>query len=401
MNVFIITAVPFPFGMAPTNRIKCYAKALIEEGVNCKVLCFRRTELVSNTQRDGTHEGVPYHYIGRKSIRPHNKILGILIDVFDHVHLLLFLLCHLQKNDIVFSYGSTLHYGNMIIAVAHLKGGVFVRDLVEIPNVTSNDTLHQQHVRRAELERQFPRYDGVIAISSALKNMAEKHIGKSDSVLKIPILVDYDKYCLEDKSDEFETPFVFHSGTLSDQKDGFSGMIEAFGKAVRHINKTIHFISTGHLEQSPQKEKIKDLIQNYHLEDKLMFTGYLSDKELKNYLMKASLVIINKNRTEQNEYCFSTKLGEYMAAGKPVIITRMGEAVNWLTDKEDVLFVEPENTEQLSEAITELFSNKTLRKSIANNARITCKNSFDYHNYGRTIVNFFNNLINKNIHDNK
>ena len=400
MNVFITTAVPFPFGMAPTNRIKCYAKALIEEDVNCKVICFRRTELVNNTERVGIYEGVPFYYIGRNSIRPHNKLLGVLIDVVDHFHMLLFLLCRLHKNDIVFSYGSTLHYGNMLIAVTHLKGGVFVRDLVEIPNVTLNDTLHQQRVRRAELERQFPRYDGVIAISSALVNTAEKHIGKSKAVLKIPILVEYDKYCLEDKSDEVETPYVFHSGTLSDQKDGFSGMVEAFGQAVCHINKTIHFISTGRLEQSPQKDKIKDLIKNYHLEDKLMFTGYLSDEELKNYLMKASLVIINKNRTEQNEYCFSTKLGEYMAAGKPVIITRLGEAVNWLTDGVDVLFVEPENTEQLSEAITELFSNKMLRDSIAHNERITCKKSFDYHNYGKIMVNFFNNLINNNIHDN-
>lgn len=62
----------------------------------------------------------------------------------------------------------------------------------------------------------------------------------------------------------------------------------------------------------------------------MLFTGYLSHEDLKDYLSKASMVIINKYRNQQNEHCFSTKLGEYLAAAKPVIITNVGEAMNWL-----------------------------------------------------------------------
>ena len=49
MKVLILTAVPFPNGMAATNRIKCYVKALAEQGVDCKVLCFRRSDIKTNT----------------------------------------------------------------------------------------------------------------------------------------------------------------------------------------------------------------------------------------------------------------------------------------------------------------------------------------------------------------
>ena len=38
MKVYIVTTEPFPNGLAATGRIKCYAKALISEGVDvdCK-----------------------------------------------------------------------------------------------------------------------------------------------------------------------------------------------------------------------------------------------------------------------------------------------------------------------------------------------------------------------------
>ena len=392
MKVLILTAVPFPNGMAATNRIKCYAKALAEQGVDCKVLCFRRSDIKTNTTKEGREDGVEFKYVGRNSIRSKGW-KGRLEDLIDHLHLLLSLLLTVNKNTVVFSYGSTLHFGNMLIMVTHLKGGTFVRDLVEIPNVVLNDTPKQKRIREKELKCQFPRYDGVIAISTALKEMAEVYINKPNAVLQVPILVDYEKYYLEDQSEVAEKSFIFHSGTLTDQKDGITGMIEAFGKAVNSIDTPIYFYSTGYIEKSPQREEIKGIIEKYGIEDNVRFLGYLSDKELQEYMKKASLVIINKYKTEQNIYCFSTKLGEYMAAGIPVIITNVGEAMNWLIDGADARIVETENNDALATAIIELIDNKGLRKRIGERGRETCKRSFDYHNYGKPIRDFFQSLM--------
>ena len=88
MKVLILTAVPFPNGMAPTNRNKCYAKALIGEGVDCKVICFRRSDIESNKERNGIDDGVPFQYIGRKSLHSKNAIRGKLEDIIDHLLLL-------------------------------------------------------------------------------------------------------------------------------------------------------------------------------------------------------------------------------------------------------------------------------------------------------------------------
>lgn len=38
MKVYILTGEPFPNGVAATNRIKCYAWAIKEGGLNCEVV---------------------------------------------------------------------------------------------------------------------------------------------------------------------------------------------------------------------------------------------------------------------------------------------------------------------------------------------------------------------------
>lgn len=53
--------------------------------------------------------------------------------------------------------------------------------------------------------------------------------------MKVPILVDFPQYEMIDRSDEADVPYIFHSGTLSQQKDGFLDMLEAFAKAIKKI----------------------------------------------------------------------------------------------------------------------------------------------------------------------
>ena len=107
--------------------------------------------------------------------------------------------------------------------------------------------------------------------------------------------------------------------------------------------------------------------------------------ELREKLSKASLVIINKYETQQNKYCFSTKMGEYMAAGKPLIITRVGEAMNWVTDRENCIIVEPGNNKQLADAILEIISRKIDTEKMGQAARELCRQSFDFHQHGNKL----------------
>lgn len=398
MKVYLITMEPFPNGMAGTNRIKCYVKALQRQGIPCEVIICTRTEVYGtspkNTVGKADAEGISYRYIGGTPLRHKNILVRQINDVVDRLHTIGYLLSHLCENDIVLSYcGTHTNYINLIIDVAHKKKAKFVRELCELPYGTVMETKKTLRCRQFALTKQFPKCDGFIAISDALVELAEQYKNPNALVLKVPILVDLEKYCIPDRSEDTPIPYIFHSGTLSEQKDGILGMIEAFGIATRKLSFPIMFISTGKKEKSPNKEDIDRLIIKFHLETSVIFTGYLPENDLRNYLSKASLVVINKYNTQQNKYCFSTKLGEYLAASKPVIITNIGEAMNWLTDNQNAYIVEPENTSALAERIIEAFSNDQKRHLIAQNGFNTCKSSFDYKNYGCIIKDFFYKIV--------
>lgn len=399
MKVFIITRIPFPNGMAATNRIKCYAKALIEQGISCKVLIFTRTEVYGkpymNTIGEGEFEGISYKYIGGTPLRNSNLLVRQFDDFHDKLKLIHFLKRSLETGDVVFGYcGGCVRYINLLIDVIHHKKAKYVRDLCELPYGTAKETQKAIHYRRITLEKQFPKCDGIIAISEALKDLAYQYKGENTEIIKIPIMVDFDKYEMEDRSNESNIPYIFHSGTLYEQKDGILGMIEAFGIACKKYKKEIKFISTGNIENSPHSKQIKDLIKKYSLEDKIRFTGYLDNHELKQYLAKATLVIINKYNTQQNKYCFSTKLAEYLAAGKIVILTNIGEATNWLKDNESAYIVETENCEKLADKIIYALENKQQSLEIAKNGKVICRQCFNYKKYGKILINFLQKKLN-------
>ena len=397
MNIYIVTNGQFPNGMAATNRTKCFAKAIISQGLSCKVLIYTRTEVYGkkpkNINEKGVYEGIPFQYMGNTPLRGKNPLIRKFHDIADKFSLLSYLFQHLQKNDVVFCLaGRDANYIHYLIKLIHFKHAKFVRELCEIPYGTGNETQKTIKKREYTLKKQFPQCDGIIAISDTLMSLAKKNISNKCQIIKIPILVDFEKYYIPDKSSESTIPYIFHSGTLYEQKDGVIGMFEAFGKACKYLPTTTHFISTGNLIESPHHQEIQNIIDQYHIADRVTFTGYLFREQIKEYLSKATLVVINKHPNQQNLYGFSTKLGEYLAAGKPIIITRVGEAMNWLKDGESAYIIEPNNTDLLSKAIVDAFNNSEKRKAIGQNGQIVCQEHFDYQCYGKELQCFFNTI---------
>lgn len=397
MNVYILTKEPFPNGMAAVQRIKCYAKSILLENIDLKVILYSRYDTKSLLPYKGIIDDIPYQFVGKSSKRA-NGILGRIQSFLIQLWLPLFLVKKINKHDIVFGYGlANKQIWRFLIFLIHMKKAFYVSELCELPYGTGAETNSALRNRRYYNKYLFPKFDGIISISDTLSDLANQYCNPLCTIQKIPILVDFDKYDMPDNSSLAEYPYIFHSGTLYEQKDGILGMIEAFGIATQNLNYRIHFILTGNIENSPHSKEIKNLIKKYELHKLIHFTGYLSDEELREKLSRASLVIINKYKTQQNLYCFSTKLGEYMAASKPIIITKVGEAMNWLTDNHDCLIVEPGNIGQMSEAIIKIFKDSQLATKLGNNARLTCLNNFDFRRYGKEFRQMFSDLMKVNV----
>lgn len=396
MKVYILTGEPFPNGMAATNRIKCYARAIKEGGLDCEVLIFRRTEvygqLPKNTAGQGTFEGIPFRFIGGTPLRGSNVIIRQLNDRHDVWQTKNYLIRSLQKGDILFFFmGAYVKLMLRFMSIARNKGAFCVRDLCELPYGTGAETKKAIQLRKTTLELQLPNLDGVISISNALLDLAKRYTRQSCKHIKVPIMVEYNKYYIK-KSHQPEIPYIFHAGTLYQQKDGILGMLEAFGMAKQRLKKTIKYVLTSNIEASSHPKKIRQIIQKYNLEDSVEFVGYLNQDQIKEYLASATLVISNRPKSQQDYYGFSTKVGEYLASGTPLLMTNWGEAVNWLENEKSALIVEAEDTKALADAIVHIFTHPDESKQIGIAGQEVCRQCFDYRNWSTPLVEFMNQL---------
>ena len=397
MKVIILTGESFPNGMAATNRIKCYARAIKEGGIECEVVIFRRTEPYGskprNTIGQGLFEGIPFRYISGTPLRGSNILIRQLNDRVDQLRTDRFLRRVLMKGDILFFYmGGYVHLILRYMKTAHAKGAFCIRDLCELPFCTEAETKRTIRLRKVTIEKQFPRLDGIISISDALLNFAKSNTLPTCKHVKVPIMVEYEHYYICKKVSDKEIPYIFHAGTLYQQKDGILGIIEAFGMAKQRLQMPIKYILTSSIDASPHANEIRRLINKYQLEDSVEFVGYLVREQIKDYLSKASLVISNRPKSEQDYYGFSTKIGEYLASGTPLITTNWGEAVNWLKDGESAYIIEPEDTNALADTIVQAFSNPDEALKIGRTGQELCQHSFDYRVWSKPLVDFLQHL---------
>lgn len=400
MNTYILTYTPFPNnGGASANRIKGYAKSIISTGTSCIVVPYKHTETHDNPinlRAEGSYEGVPFVYSCNDTIRSKFRIIRYLQDKFDKILLIRFIKKHIKKNDIVILYLlEETTFVSKIIDSIHSVGAYAILELCEYPFLECigglGDKLREKYAKTV-----LSKVDGCICISRALYDYAKPLVNDKCITTIVPILVDFEKYNLPNNSETAEYEYVFHSGSLYERKDGVVGIIAAIGIANQELERPIHFVSTGILDRSPDRNKIIDVIDKYNLHDCVHFLGYVSTEVLQEKLSKAKLVIINKHVTTQNEYCFATKTGEYAASGKPIIMTDIGEAKRWFKHKESAFFVECENVIELSEAIIRLMQDDKLRNKISDGGKDVCIKKFSIQANSHMLLHMFQQIIELN-----
>lgn len=354
MRVIFILDNLYPNGKASSARVREYGKGFLKNGVETLVWMPAPRQpyadkKVLNPQLKGVDKnGVRYEYISGSSKRNKNILVRQLQDFYGYSSTLFKILKKCHKGDCIVIYEGSVLWHKLCVMVAHYVGAKCGLELNELPYGVSKETSQTKKDRKIMLEKIFPKVDFIWAISESLYQLAKQYAPQAN-IIKVPIMVEGQL----DGADfpEQKIPYIFHSGTLYEQKDGICGMLEAFGIACQKLKYPIEYILTGKLEESPHAQELKAIIKKYGIEDKVKFVGYLDLPTLRKYQKNCFLTIINKYDTQQNRYCFSTKLSEYLSFSRPVITTTVGEANCYLEDGVNAFVVKPHNPQLIAEKI--------------------------------------------------
>ena len=193
---------------------------------------------------------------------------------------------------------------------------------------------------------------------------------------------------LEDKSDNEKVnrikekykgrKILFSLGRLVKYK-GFIFGIEAMKK----VDNAIYLIGGS----GPLKEDFENYIKENQLENKVILLGRVNDEDLDNYYKACDIYLFPS--IMQSE-AFGIVQLEAMKYGKPVINTSLGTGVNYVSiHNETGLTVEPQNAEELANAINKLLNDDNLRETFGQNAKKRVENIFEINKIKNKYIKLF------------
>jgi glycosyltransferase involved in cell wall biosynthesis len=144
----------------------------------------------------------------------------------------------------------------------------------------------------------------------------------------------------------------------------------ALAEAINLIPKDarVRFLMVG---SGALRDEVKRILREANVEQRVILTGAVEHERVP-VLLDACDVLASPHVPLEDGSAFfgsPTKLFEYMAMGKGIVASRLGQIGDVLADEETALLVEPGNARELSEAIMRLVNSRQLRERLGAAAR--------------------------------
>lgn len=124
------------------------------------------------------------------------------------------------------------------------------------------------------------------------------------------------------------------------------------------LNPCIRFLMVG--EGGPMKSKLEQFIQEKNFQDRVFLTGHISHEEIPQYISAMDIVLAPYPKLDFFYYS-PVKIYEYLACGKPVVTTKIGQIAEVIRNNWNGFLCEPDNVAEMQEKIATLIKNPSLR----------------------------------------
>lgn len=304
----------FPYGAAYAARTRALCKLFKSAEYQTDVLC----DYVSNFNDTNEYGNIysvsdsPYYGIKKLLLLPHSygKKLNYLLSK--------------NKYDYVVSR-SMFDRFDLVLAITHKHHIPLILESCEWYDIKSfrHGRLDIRYYQFKHcFKKSYCNSDGVIAISRFLENHYKK---QGLPVIRIPGIHDIEKlpYRINSRNDN-NLNFIF-SGNAFGGKEQFSELFIALA-LVNVDKKNINM----HIYGSSKKEIISLLDEKgknayLKLENHIIFHGRVPQYEMAKACEQSDFGIFFRPNRRSSHAGFPTKLGEYLAAGTPVITNDTGD----------------------------------------------------------------------------
>ena len=286
-----------------------------------------------------------------------------------------------------FKFAAELHqknqYGAVWAIMANQAGLAALRFKNKFPRVKylltlqEGDSLKRIWSRtwfmRSRYKKIYQSADGIQAISTFLARRAKKY-GYRGKIEVVPNGVDLSNFRQNLSAENIEN-IRSKLGLVKEDKVVvtisrlvYKNGVDTLVKAIKDLPVKVLIIGRGAWEI-----KLKTLAQELGVKDRVLFLGYIGQKDLPQYLKLADVFV----RTSRSEGLGSAFL-DAMAVDVPVIGTKVGGIPDFLKEGETGLFSEVNNPSDLAAKIRILLADENLRQKLIKNGRELVLRDYDW-----------------------
>lgn len=223
------------------------------------------------------------------------------------------------------------------------------------------------------VRRTLARADRIIVSNEAIvENSALLRHHRAKCVI-VPFGVDPNKWNLTDD---------VQRARADDLRQRYPRLIAALGRlvpykgfdvllwALKHVDAHLIIIGTG-----AERKSLEKLAIELGVSDRVTFAGYLSNNDVKAHLCAARVFAFSSTTDAET---FGIAQLEAMAAGLPIVNTRLNTAVPWVArDGIEALTVPPRDPQALAAALTRFLDDEEMAKKFGAAGQARAREEFD------------------------
>jgi len=389
----LITSQNFPKGGAGASYLNLFCRGLKLNGGYISVLLLKGFAFGNHTNSDQknniTEYGVPYRYLGLTK-RPESQFLKLYDDLRSIINLgiILFSFLKRRKSICLLIYNNELHSNIIIYSFARLSG---IRIVTFVPEYYDKSDFQSSFFRKLKwygflynFKHINKRSDKLIVFSFYLKVKYVKQGFPENKIIVQPNLTDFEYWKPEHTSFKYT---IGYSGApyLKD------GLLDLFKAIYLLKNQDLHASLLVVGDSTFGKSLLPDLkteCNSLGITEKVVFTGLVDPSKVKSYLSECLILAITRPSTIQTKAGFPTKLGEYFAVQRPVLVTDFGDIESYFQDGVDLIVAEAGNPESIASRIKFMMQNMEITEQISRTGYIKAKELLDYRKSVERLVSF-------------
>ena len=383
----------YPHGMGATAHVATLAQGLAASGAHVRVIPLLTPPQPGyadgNLHASGVAGGVRFDYACGTRIRGRTFWRRRLIDAcvpFGLWRLASGLLSRAEGRKAIVAYTDSPWWIIMMAVTAHHLGAKCLVELVEIPFVNEHGWARLA-LRRLLLDHvAFKLVDGFIVMTSFLDQYVRVHAGHRVPRLLVPILVDFSSWetdepapCTTLRRKIAYVGELRHPGEIPD-------LINAFAVAGGDCrNATLQLI--GYAPVGFRKEMLS-IASRLGLTGRVEFTGSVHREQLPAMLAEAEMLVLLRRDGAFSRAGFPTKLAEYLASGRPVVVTGTGDIPLYLEHRVSAYLSPPGDVPAFASQMRYVLEHPDEARGVGLRGRAVAKELFDSRLHASRVIDF-------------